>query len=111
MVNKLKQERKERNKKDKESRILTKTRDGNACVVCGSTLKGLNVHHIINRQNKELRHDINNLITLCVRCHKYSYQLSAHKNSFVFVVWLEKHRPEQYAYLKRYVGGNNEENI
>jgi hypothetical protein len=60
-----------------------KERDGNKCVICGRT-DYLNSHHLIPRQIKYLRHDINNGITLCPLHHKYSSELSAHKNPVYF---------------------------
>ena len=44
-------------------------RDKNRCVLCGSK-EFLNVHHIIRWiDNKELRYDDKNGVTLCVLCH------------------------------------------
>lgn len=77
-----------------------KERDGHQCVICGDGLKP-NAHHIIVREVRETRHDLNNGITLCVKHHKFSRVISAHNNSFVFFCWLEKNRPEQFNYLKQ----------
>lgn len=43
-----------------------KNRDGNCCKLCGSLGSRLHVHHI--NYNK-MHSDINNLVTLCSRCH------------------------------------------
>jgi len=78
------------NKKWKETRERVIARDGGGCVICGSKLQ-LNVHHIIPREVEEYFFDENNLITLCLRHHKYGSPktfLSAHKNVFPFIVWL-----------------------
>jgi predicted phage replisome organizer len=44
-------------------------RDGYKCQKCG-TMKELQAHHIEHwKNNKDLRYDVNNGITLCRRCH------------------------------------------
>jgi hypothetical protein len=45
-------------------------RDGAKCARCGSTGK-LHVHHIVSFSVKEKRADVNNLVLLCVRCHRF----------------------------------------
>jgi 5-methylcytosine-specific restriction endonuclease McrA len=49
-------------------------RDNYMCRVCGSTKKRLEVHHIIKLRlfygETEKANDKNNLISLCVKCHK-----------------------------------------
>ena len=45
-------------------------RDGAKCVRCGE-LNNLHVHHIESFANKEKRSDINNLVLLCVKCHRF----------------------------------------
>jgi hypothetical protein len=86
------------NAEDKAWALKVKERDGFKCVVCGSA-NHLNSHHIVSRAVKALKYDLNCGITLCVLHHQFSHILSAHKNPFVFVIWLQKNRPEQYAYL------------
>lgn len=86
------------NNKFKEWSILVRNRDNNKCVICGEN-KYLNAHHIIPRENVEFRFNINNGITLCVKHHKYSREISAHKNSFIFLLWLMNNKKEQFEYL------------
>lgn len=91
-------ERIEIKKKFRQWSIDVRNRDNNVCVICGS-IKKLSAHHIIPREVKELRFDTLNGISICCDHHKYSYACSAHKNSFVFLIWLKHNRPEQYEYL------------
>lgn len=84
---------------DKQFAIAVKNRDENKCVICGNSDK-VNCHHIIPRENREFRHDLNNGISLCFLHHKFSLEISPHKNALAFFLWLEKNRPEQYFYLK-----------
>jgi 5-methylcytosine-specific restriction endonuclease McrA len=76
-----------------------KERDGYRCAICGSTMRP-NAHHIIPRENKLLRHNLHNGITLCPKHHKFSYEFSAHKNSFAFIRWLRANRKEQFKFLE-----------
>jgi len=86
-MNKLKEARKLLKKQDKEWSIAIRKRD-KKCMICGSK-KFLNAHHLIPREIKEFRHDLRNGITLCAKHHKFSYQISAHKNALVFFKYLE----------------------
>jgi 5-methylcytosine-specific restriction endonuclease McrA len=106
----------ERNQKKFDKRLIkeefeywkreTYERDGHKCAICQTT-ESLTVHHIVVRENHDLRFDPMNAIVLCIAHHKYSRILSAHNNSFVFFIWLEKNRPEQYAYLKHFLEQNS----
>jgi DNA excision repair protein ERCC-4 len=50
-------------------RLACYTRDGRKCKMCGSKIK-IQAHHILRWANYPgLRYDLNNLITLCKRCH------------------------------------------
>lgn len=102
-----KQEKKEINKKFKDWAELVKTRDNNKCVICGET-KQLNAHHIIPREIKELRFDINNGISLCPKHHQFSLEISPHRNPFVFLVWLLNNRNRQFIYLSDFLSINRE---
>jgi len=88
--------------------FCVKERDNNRCVICGEN-KILHAHHILPRENHDLRFDIQNGISLCPRHHKYSFEVSAHKNSFAFVFWLFQNRQDQYNYLFSYTKTKFEE--
>ena len=75
--------------------LKVKERDGFQCVVCGSREK-LNSHHLVPREIKLHRWDVDNGITLCISHHKFNRQISAHNNPMSFLVWLQEHRPQQY---------------
>lgn len=45
-------------------------RDNAQCQRCGNK-DNLHVHHIVTFANKELRADINNLVLLCAKCHRF----------------------------------------
>ena len=94
-----KQARKELRKADKEWSINVRNRD-KCCVICGRT-EYLNAHHLIPRQIKLFRHTLDNGVTLCPRCHKYSSECSAHKNPFMFYRILKIKRPEQYENINK----------
>jgi len=72
-------------------------RDSWTCQICGNT-KYINSHHIVPKEIKEFRTELNNGVTLCPICHKFG-QKSAHKNALWFIVWLQRHKPVQYDYL------------
>lgn len=100
-------------KEDKEWSRQVRERDDNACVICGRksgeehlNYRGkiiktkLSAHHILPRQLKGTKHDISNGISLCGEHHKYSGEISAHKNPLAFFLWMEIHRPEILEYLQ-----------
>jgi len=72
-----------------------KDRDKWRCVVCGSEFRP-NAHHIVPREIRLHRWDVENGITLCVNHHKFSRAISAHQNPMSFFVWLQEHRPQQF---------------
>jgi 5-methylcytosine-specific restriction endonuclease McrA len=54
-------------------------RDNYTCVACGKTGGDLNAHHILNfSTHEDLRFDIDNGVTLCVKCHNPKYPNSFH---------------------------------
>ena len=75
-----------------------RTRDGK-CMICGRKDQ-LNAHHILPRERRETRHDERNAITLCILHHKFSLDISPHKNAFEFFVWYQANFPENFNYLK-----------
>ena len=97
----LKEEKRLRNKLDKQWALDVKERDKH-CLICNST-NFLNAHHIIPREIKKTRHNLDNGLTLCRLHHKFSLEISAHRNPFVLYLWLMMNRKEQ---IGRLVGGN-----
>jgi hypothetical protein len=91
-------EKKAIKKQFKEWSEAVKTRDNNKCVICGKTER-LNAHHIIPRQDKRFRFDLDNGISLCSLHHQFSRENSPHKNPFVFILWLSINRKEQFLKL------------
>lgn len=89
------QERILNNKKLKQWSIDVRNRDGNKCLIC-LAIKYIHAHHIIPKDIKEFKFDLDNGIALCAKCHRFSRICSAHQNSFVFMIWFMEHRNEQY---------------
>ncbi len=87
-------------KEDKEWANAVKDRDGRACVICGARER-LNAHHIIVRENNETKLDIENGLSLCPKHHFFCRKISAHNNPIGLLVWLEKHKPEQFYNIKK----------
>ena len=86
-------------KEDKAWALKIKERDGFKCIVCGSD-HYLNSHHLIPRERKDTKFDINNGVTLCVKHHMFSREISAHNNPIAFFFWLEKNKPDIIKYLR-----------
>ena len=98
MVNKAKEERKLKKKKDKEWSIKVKKIFNNKCALCEAIIY-IQAHHIIPREIKEFRYDSDNGIALCPKNHKWGNQ-SAHKNPLLFFIKMEKLYPEQLTRLR-----------
>ena len=62
-------------------------------VVLYQKQKRLNAHHLIPKEFKEYRWDVDNGMTLCVHHHTLG-RFSAHKNPVWFNQWLRNCRPE-----------------
>jgi len=94
----------------KKWRLAVFQRDNFICRRCGKRGVELNAHHIFNwAENKELRNDINNGITLCKECHtefhkKYGFRNNNLKQITEFVG--DKQMKDRI--LKNEVGGINE---
>ncbi len=86
--------------KDKEWREKILKRDKSTCQITGKKIKGRNcqVHHIIPKQFKELRWDVNNGIVLSFQSHKVG-KYSAHLNALFFTQWLITKKPLIHKYL------------
>lgn len=96
-VNKAKLAKRERRIRDKAWREAVLARD-KVCVICGRDFM-TNIHHIVPREVKAFRTDVGNGVALCPKHHRFSLECSPHKNSFVFMLWLQKFRPDQCKYL------------
>ena len=86
------------NKEDKEWANAVKLKDGSKCAICGSTIN-LNAHHIIPREIKPLKYNIDNGITLCPLHHRFSFELSAHQNPIAFFKWMQLNKYAQLSFL------------
>ena len=82
----------------KEWRMLVLVRDDYKCQICETKPTKPHVHHIIPKQVKETRYDINNGITLCFNHHKVGFH-SPHMNALWFFIWFRETKPEQFNYL------------
>lgn len=78
-----------------------KEKDGNRCVLCGST-RALNSHHIFAKKSMALRFDPLNHATLCTACHIYGIHHPDMSISLPKQIALKKWLgPEKYAYLEK----------
>lgn len=67
-------------KKAREWRLEVFKRDGYTCMICGQLGGNLNAHHIKQfSTHKHLRHDVDNGITLCYKCHKDIHKIIHNK--------------------------------
>lgn len=82
---------------------IAKEQQGNKCQICGSS-EFLNAHHIVPKEKKDnaLKYDLQNAIVLCPRHHKYSYDLSPHKNPLTFFALFTAAYPTKYNYLLKH---------
>ena len=67
---------------------LVKWRADFKCEKCGST-KMLHSHHVIRRNNYELRWDLENGCCLCYMHHMADKPFSAHKDGAQFTTWIK----------------------
>jgi hypothetical protein len=65
------------------------------CIICQRT-DIIHVHHLIPREFKDFKYEIDNLVCLCPNHHKYSRDISAHKNPFEFYIWFINNRTKQF---------------
>ena len=111
-MNKLKQKKKLENYMWKKVRQIVIERD-KGCIVCGSREK-MNVHHLIPKNHKFLKHEPLNLVTLCPLHHRFSFEISAHQNPILFNLFLIGKYPDKIPrlmieYYKHY--GNNMQGV
>jgi hypothetical protein len=81
---------------DKRWSKLVRERDGK-CLHCGRSGDQyvLNAHHYKGRAEKATRLMPENGITLCVMCHTWSSEFSAHKTPEAFRKWFKKEYPDR----------------
>jgi len=85
-------------------------RECRRCEMCGATNKKLEAHHLIRRDAKKYRHDLDNGICLCVTCHMGAFGqengdnelISAHGTPWAFEAWMNLHRPKQHTWWLRH---------
>lgn len=98
---KIKSKKTEQRELDQMWKEKVKKRDNYICQVCGKDLsktpKNCHAHHILPRQLKGLRWDVNNGITLCYSHHKIGVY-SPHQNALWWFGWMNAHKPEQLKY-------------
>ncbi len=89
---------------------LIKARARYRCELCGAESSQLHAHHLIPRQAVFFRHNLNNGVCLCPRCHTFNYgqgsdnnqeAISAHGTPWAFEDWLREHKPDQYAWFTK----------
>lgn len=89
-----------RNKADKEITRLTR---GRKCVICGTTHMTCGHHFIPRSRSSFLRHDIQNLFSLCPKHHMFSNDIAAHSTNALachaFVEAIKAKFPERFDYL------------
>lgn len=93
-MNKRKLLKRQKNKNDTLWKEGVKSRD-KVCQICGRDSGHLAAHHIIPREFKESRWDLENGMLLCSMCHRWG-KFSAHKNSLWFYDWLKLNRPKTF---------------
>jgi hypothetical protein len=80
---------------DKRWSKLVRERDGK-CLYCGRTTPYvLNAHHLKGRACKATRLMLENGFTLCIMCHTWSSEFSAHKTPEAFRRWCKKTYPDR----------------
>ncbi len=74
---------------------LVKLEAGMECEVCGKKDR-LNSHHIYSRSKRSVRWDVLNGVCLCVGCHTFNSNFSAHKTPTEFTYWLHETYGDEY---------------
>ncbi len=82
-------------KHDKLWSKRVRERDGQ-CLYCGRKPPYvLNAHHFLRRGVKATRLMLENGITLCVHCHTFNSQFSAHQTPEAFKTWIYINLPRK----------------
>ena len=88
-----------RNKADAAWKAYIRHAFGFRCAICGKSEGKLDTHHLVSRDILHMRHDPDNGILLCVNHHFRDREVSAHKGTIGFIVWIMANRPLQWAYV------------
>ena len=76
--------------RSKDIRWSREVRERDAmCMICQTSEKRLNAHHLIPKNFLKYRWDLENGIALCCHCHNFG-KFSAHKNPIWFANWLRE---------------------
>ena len=89
-------------KKKADDLWAAKIHDLGYCEICGRTGK-MDAHHIISRTRLNFRHNLNNGISLCSRCHRFDADVSPHVDSFGAENFLEALKvkcPDKYRWYQ-----------
>ena len=89
---------------DDEWKRQVKERAGWKCECCGKSKEQgyrLHTHHLIHRNRHFFRHNLNNGICLCARCHSFDSTFSAHCTPWTFDNWLRVYRPIQWLWFEK----------
>ncbi len=73
------------------------------CEMCGRTDLRLNAHHLIRKDYRFFRHNLENGICLCASCHIFNTppKISAHGTPIAFDDWLRDTFPDRHEWLKK----------
>ena len=80
------------------------------CELCGRTDAQLHCHHLIARSATFFRHNLENGICLCSRCHIFNNgshasgeppSISAHGTPIAFNDWLRDNNPDKHAWYEK----------
>lgn len=96
---KIKSKKTQERELDTMWKTKVKKRDGFVCQICLKKVEKNNchAHHILPRQMKKMKWDINNGITLCYNHHKVGIY-SPHQNPLWFYGWMNEHKKTQLKY-------------
>lgn len=76
------------------------SKQGNKCYLCEKEFKNskMDIHHIIDRRVRPLKFEPLNLVGLCKRCHRLSFQ-AVHQSCIIFSEKLRLKENERYYFL------------
>jgi len=77
---------------------VIRLRAKNTCEWCGRQSGVMNAHHLFNRSILHMRHNPENGMCLCVRCHVWDSRHSAHQTPELFGQFLFKEKGHEWYY-------------